>query len=92
MKPPLQPLSSETSYPDELLQIDLVGPLQSPHYWFVLTAIDVFTKYLFAVPLTNARADTVARELVGQFFRHSYIPETILSDLGTTLSLSCFMN
>ena len=90
LKPPLQPLSSETSFPGEMLQIDLVGPLQSPHYRYVLTAIDVFTKFLFAVPLTNARADTIARELVGIFFRHSYIPETILSDLGTTFVSELF--
>ena len=90
MKPPLQPLSSETSYPGELLQIDLVGPLRSPHYRYVLTAIDVFTKYLFALPLTNARADTIARVIVGQLFRHSYIPETILSDLGITFVSEVF--
>ena len=50
----------------------------------MLTAIDVFTKYLFAVPLTNVRADTNACELTSIFFRHSYLPETILSDLGTS--------
>ena len=32
LKPALQPLSSETSYPEELLRINLVGPLPSPHY------------------------------------------------------------
>ena len=67
-----------------MLQIDLVGPLQSPLYRYVLTGIDVFTKYLFAVPLTNGRSETVARELTSIFFRHSYLPKTILSDLGTT--------
>ena len=50
----------------------------------MLTAIDVFAKYLFAVPLTNVRADTIARELTSIFFRHSYLPKTILSDLGTS--------
>ena len=50
----------------------------------MLTAIDVFTKYLFAVLLTNVRADTIARELTSIFFRHSYLPKTILSDLGTS--------
>ena len=60
-----------------------MGPLQSPHYHYVLTAIDVFTKYIFAVPLTNVRADTIACELTAIFFRHSYIPCTILSNLGT---------
>ena len=59
-------------------------PLQSPHDHYVLTAIDVFTKYLFPVPLTNVRADTIARELTLIIFRHSYIPGTILSDLGTS--------
>ena len=51
----------------------------------MLTAIAVFTKYLFAVPLTNVRADTIARELTSIFFRHSYLPKTFLSDLGTSI-------
>ena len=84
LKTPLQPVSSLNSYPDGTLQIDLVGPLKSPVHRYVLTAIDVFTKYLFAVPVTNVRADTIARELTSIFFRHSYLPKTILSDLGTS--------
>ena len=54
-------------------------------YKFVLTGVDVFTKYLFAVPLTNASADTVACELV-QFFQQRYIPRTIVTDLGTNFT------
>ena len=84
LKTPLQPVSSLNSYPGETLQIDLVGPLKSPVHRYVLTAIDVFTKYLFAVPLTNVRADTIARALTSIFFRHSLLPKTILSDLGTS--------
>ena len=84
MRTPLQPVSSLTSYPGETLQIDLVGPLKSTVHRYVFTAIDVFTKYLFDVPLNNVRADTTARELTSIFFRHSYIPKTILSDLGTS--------
>ena len=34
--------------------------------------------------MTNVRADTIGRELTAIFFRHSYIPCTILSDLGTS--------
>ena len=44
-----------------MLQIDLVGTLNSPVYKFVLSGIDVFTKYLFAKPLTNGSGDTVAK-------------------------------
>ena len=68
------------------MQIDIVGPLKSPVYKFVLTGIDVFSKYLFAAPLTNASADTVARELTKMFFVHSYIPKKILADLGKTFT------
>ena len=39
---------------------------------------------MFAVPLTNVRADTIARELTSIYFRHSYLRKTILSDLGTS--------
>ena len=87
LKPPLQPISSLQSFPGDQLQIDLVGTFNSPVYKYVLSGIDVFSKYLFAVPLTNGSADTVARELV-KFFNHSYVPETIVSDLGTSFTSS----
>ena len=43
----------------------------------------MFSKYLFAKPLTGASAQKVATELATIFFTHSYIPHTIVSDLGT---------
>ena len=89
--PKLQPVSSLQSYLDDMLQIDLVGPLKSSHFRYVLSGIDVVTKYLFAVPLTNGYADTVARELVKVFFQHSYIPQTILRDLGTNFTLASLL-
>ena len=49
----------------------------------MLTGIDVFSKYLFAVPLTSISANRVAQELSSIFFQHSYIPHTIFSDLGS---------
>ena len=69
-----------------MLHIDLVGPPKSSQFKYVLSGKDVFTKYLFAVPLTNEYANTVARELVKVFFQHSHIPQTILSDLGTNFT------
>ena len=83
IKTPLQPVSSLQSYPGDMLQIDLVGPLKSPMYTYFLTAVDVFSENLFAVPLTNGRADNVARALTTIFFQHSYMPSKIHSDLGT---------
>ena len=81
----MQPLSSLQSFPGYLLQIDIVGPLSSTLYKYVLTGIDVFSKYLFAVPLTRITATVIATELTKIFFQHSYIPHTIISDLGTNL-------
>ena len=53
---PLQPISSVQSHPGDLLQIDLVGKLQpSNGFIYILTEVDVFTRYLFAVPLALAK-------------------------------------
>ena len=88
LHPPLQPISSEQLFPGDVLQIDLVGPFQSPVYKYVLSGIDVFSKYLFAIPLTSAHAGNVAKALVSLFFQHSYIPTKVLSDLGTSFVAS----
>ena len=88
LTPPLQELSSLQSYPGDMLQIDLVGPLQSSAHTYVLSGIDVFTKYLFAVPLTSGHAKPVATALVNIFYNHSCIPDTIVSDLGTVFVAS----
>ena len=55
-----------------MMQIDLVGPFQSPVCKYVLSEIDVFSKYLFEVTLTSAHAGTVAKALVT-----SFVPELI---------------
>ena len=45
----------------------------------------MFAKYLFAVPLMKGDADLEAKALTSIFFRHSYIPSTIICDLGTAI-------
>ena len=84
LNPPLQPISSEQLFPGDMMQNDLDGPFQSPIYKYVSSGIDVFSKYIFAIPLTSAHAGTIAKALVSMFFQHSYIPKTILSDLETS--------
>ena len=86
LKPPLQPVASERNFPADTLQIDLVGKLQASPHSFILTAIDVFSRYLFAVPLTKGEADNVAKALISIFLRHSYIPRMIICDLGTAFT------
>ena len=82
--PPLQPISSEQLFPRDMMQIDLVGPFQSRICNYALSGIDVFSKYLFAVPLTSAHAGNVAKALVSLFFQRSHIPTTLLSDFRTS--------
>ena len=83
LKPPLELLTSDQNFPGDMMQIDLVGQFNAPVYKYALTAIDVFSKYLFAVPLSSISAENVAKALVSIFLKHSYIPKTILADLGT---------
>ena len=45
--------------------------------------MDVFTKYMFAQPLTSISAETVAKYLVQWFMRRSYIPLLIVTDQGS---------
>ena len=69
------------------MQIDIIGPFDSNQYnKFALAAIDVFSKYIFAIPLSKADAPTVAKLLVSIFFRHSYIPYMIIADLGSVFT------
>ena len=91
LRPPLQPVASKQNFPSDMLQVDLVGRLPNVgNYKFILTAIDVFSRYLFAIPLTNASAHSVAQALTSIFMRHSYIPKLILTDLGTVFTSDLF--
>ena len=83
LKPPLQEITTTTSFPGDILQIDIMGAYPTTAYKYILTAINVFSKYLFAVPLMTVSASTVASALVSTMFNHSYIPKEIMSDLGT---------
>ena len=86
LNPLLQPISSEQLFPRDMMQIDLIGPFQSPFYKYVLSGKNAVSKYLFAVTLASANAGTGAKALVSTFFQHRHFPTTILSDLGTTFA------
>ena len=57
-----------------------------PHsgsYNHIITAIDVFSRYLFAHPVARITATSVARVIMDILCKHSYLPTTIITDLGT---------
>ena len=69
------------------MQIDLL-PNRPPSggYENVLTAIDVFSRYLFAYPLTDSSAINVAKALIDIMTKHAYLPTTLITDKGTAFT------
>ena len=73
--------------PEDAMQIDLFPNLPpSGGYENVLTAIDVFSRYLFAYPLTDASAINVAKALIDIMTKHAYLPTTLITDKGTAFT------
>ena len=56
---------------------------RSGGYDHIITAIDVFSRYLFAYPVTRITATSVARVIMDILCKHTYLPTTIITDLGT---------
>lgn len=78
------PGTLSSSKPFDVLAIDFVGPLnetEDGNRW-ILTAIDVFTRYPFAVALPNRRAESVARALFEHVFQYFSLCRVIVSDNG----------
>ena len=73
--------------PEDAMQIDLLPNLPtSGGYQTVMTAIDVFSRYLFAYPLVEATASNTAKVLIDIMTKHTYLPTTIITDKGTAFT------
>ena len=83
-RPPLQNPNEHITAPEDAMQIDLVPELPpSGAYENIVTAMDVFSRYLFAYPTTNQDAKTIAKVLINIMTKHAYLPTTLISDKGT---------
>ena len=70
--------------PEDTLQMDILPNLPpSGGYDNIITAIDVFSRYRFAYPVTRITATAVARVIMDILCKHTYLPSTILTDMGT---------
>ena len=67
----LQDSSRTTSFSRENSQIDFMGPYATTRYKYVLTASNVFSKYLFVVTLTRVIASIAASTKVTIRFGNS---------------------
>ena len=73
--------------PEDALQIDLLPNLPpSGGYENVITALDVFSRYLFAYPVTDASAVNMAKVIIDIMTKHSYLPTTLITDKGTAFT------
>ena len=73
--------------PEDALQIDLLPNLPpSGGYEKIISAQDVFSKYLFAYPVTDASATSTAKVLIDIMTRHTYLPTTLITDKGTAFT------
>ena len=89
--PPLQNPNEYITAPEDAMQIDLVPGLPpSGGYENIVTAIDVFSRYLFAYATSNQDAKTVAKVINNIMTKHAYLPTTLISDKGTTITSHVF--
>ena len=78
---PQQNPNEHITAPEDAMQIDLVPELPpSGGYENILTAIDVFSLYLFADLTSNKDEKTIARVTIIILTKNAYLPTTIISD------------
>ena len=70
--------------PEDALQMDIV-PFDEPSNGFTarVTAMDIFSSYLFTYCVTKTDEKTIARVLIDIMTRHAYLPTTIITDKRT---------
>ena len=69
--------------PEDSMQIDLLPNLPpSGGYEIIKTAMDVFSRYLFAYPVTDATATNTAKVIFDIMTKHTYFPTILITDKG----------
>ena len=70
--------------PEDLMQIDPLPELPpSGGYENINTAIDVFSRYAFAYPVSNPTAVNTTKIKIDIMTRHAYLPTLIITDKGS---------
>ena len=72
---------------EDAVQVDLLLHLTpSGGYENIITAIDVFPRYLFAYPVTDAFAIKTPEVILDILTKHSYLPTTLIIDEATAIT------
>ena len=81
---PLQNPNEQITATEVAMQIELVPELlPSGDYENIVTAMDMFSRYLFAYPTSNQDAKTFAKVITKIITKHAYLPTTLISDKGS---------
>ena len=82
-KAPMKPIF--TSAPMEVWALDIMGPvpLSSAGNRYIFVAVDLFSKWVEAVPLPDQRESTVAKAFVESVVLRHGTPKSLLTDQGT---------
>ena len=83
-RPALQNPNEYITAPEEAMQKDLVPEFSSGGYENIVTAMDVFPRYLFSYPTSNQDAKTIAKVIITIMTKHAYLPTTLISHKGTS--------
>ena len=77
---------------EDALQVDLLSNLRpnGGHENFI-TALDVFSRYLLAYPVSDASATSTAKVLINIMTRHTNLPTTLITDKRTAFT-SCLVD
>ena len=90
-RPPLQNPNEHLTAPKDAMQIDLVPGLppsgnKEGNNENIVTAMDVFFRFLFAYPTSNQDAFTIVKGIMNIMTKHTYLPTTLISDEGTAFT------
>ena len=85
--PSLQNPNEHITAPKDAMKIDLVPGLPpSGGYENIVTAMDVFSRYLFAYSTSMQDTTTIAKVIINIITKHAYLPTTLISDKGTAFT------
>lgn len=75
----------------EHINIDIIGPLPaSNNFKYCLTCIDRYTRWTTAIPMHDMTAETIAKELLNNWFSIYGIPKYITTDQGRQFESKLF--
>ena len=78
--------------PEDFTEIDLLPDLRpGGGYEKIITAIDVFSRYAFAYPVSNPTAVNTAKVIIDIMTRHVYLPTLILTEKGSVFVPKLYM-